>query len=352
MHISAEETDIIVPHFKRRLSGVMSTVIHLIPLQRRKGLSISILGVGLPKSLPHLTFKDLFELWKLPKGRPFRIWHARRNVEMIVGVILRDVLRMKLKLVFTSASQRYHKFFTKWLLHRMDKIIAVSPGTGTYLDVPYQVVKHGVNLEYFFPSETVSDCFAATGLLGKYIVGCFGRIRYLKGVDLFVDAMLELLPVYPDWTAIIAGRTTMQHYFFEQQLRKKISRAGLSDRIIMLGEVLDTPSLYRCLSLYVAPSRLEGFGLTPLEAMASQVAVVTSDAGIYEELVVEGAGTVVKKGDGVALTKAIESYFSDLNKTVAEGKRALEHVRTHFPLEKEASEIGEIYEKMFSEKVG
>ncbi|WP_375680705.1 MULTISPECIES: glycosyltransferase family 4 protein [unclassified Bartonella] len=350
MRVSLDETEIIAPHFKRRLSGVTSTIIQLIPLQREQGVRISTLGFGLPRTLPTLAFRDLFGLWKSPKGKPFRIWHARRNIEMLCGIFLRDVLRMKLKLIFTSASQRHHKPFTKWLIRCMDRVIATSTRTGAYLEVPHKVIMHGVDVRRFIPPHTLDDCFSSTGFPGKYAVGCFGRLRYSKGTDLFVDAMIALLPDYPEWTALIAGRTTEQYYHFEKELRQKIAKAGLDDRIIFLGEILDIPLWYRRLTLYVAPSRTEGFGLTPLEAMASQVAVVTSDAGAYKELVVEATGTVVKAGDGAALTAAIEPYFADVEKTLASGKKALTHVRTHFPLEKEASKIESVYKELFAEK--
>ncbi|WP_375635708.1 MULTISPECIES: glycosyltransferase family 4 protein [unclassified Bartonella] len=350
MRVSLDETEIIAPHFKRRLSGVTSTIIQLIPLQREQGVRISTLGFGLPQTLPALAFKDLFGLWKSPKGKPFRIWHARRNIEMLFGIFLRDILKMKLKLIFTSASQRHHKPFTKWLIRCMDRVIATSTHTGAYLEVPHKVIMHGVDVKRFTPPQTLDDCFFSTGFPGKYAVGCFGRLRYSKGTDLFVDAMIALLPDYPEWTALIAGRTTEQYYHFEKELHQKIAKAGLDDRIIFLGEILDIPLWYRRLSLYVAPSRTEGFGLTPLEAMASQVAVVTSDAGAYKELVVEGTGTVVKAGDGAALTAAIEPYFADVEKTLVAGKKALTHVRTHFPLEKETTEIERVYKELFAEK--
>lgn len=350
MRVPLEETEIIAPHFKRRLSGVTSTIIQLIPLQRQQGVRIATVGFGLPKKFPALAFGDLFGLWKSPKGKSFRIWHARRNIEMLCGIFLRDILKMKLKLIFTSASQRHHKSFTKWLIRRMDRVIATSTHTGAYLEVPHKVIMHGVDVRRFTPPQTLDDYFSSTGFPGKYAVGCFGRLRSSKGTDLFVDSMIALLPLYPEWTALIAGRTTEQHSRFEKELRQKVAKAGLSDRIIFLGEILDIPLWYRRLSLYIAPSRTEGFGLTPLEAMASQVAVVTSDAGAYKELVVEGTGTVVKAGDGEALTAAIEPYFADIEKTLAAGKKALTHVCAHFPLEKEASEIESVYEELFAEK--
>ena len=66
-------------------------------------------------------------------------------------------------------------------------------------------------------------------------MGCFGRIRHQKGTDLFVDAMIALLPQFPDWTAVITGRVTPEHRGFADELKKKVDAAGLSDRIVFLG---------------------------------------------------------------------------------------------------------------------
>ena len=106
----------------------------------------------------------------------------------------------------------------------------------------------------------------------------------------------------------------------------------------------------RRVTLYVAPSRNEGFGLKPLDAQASKTAVVASDAGAYKELVTEGTGTVVPAGDGRALTDAIKPYLEAPEKTIAMGETALEHVQKDFPLDKEASSIDEVYQELFTKK--
>jgi len=346
--VPVEEVEVVAPNFKRRLSGVTSTIVQLIPLQRAKGLGIATLGPGLPDSLPHLGWSALFSFWKKPFKRRFRIWHARRNIEMLAGIFMRDVLRMKLRLVFTSAAQRHHKPFTKWLIRRMNAVIATSGRSGSFLEVPHQVIMHGVDLERFHPPVGEDDQFSASGLPGQYAIGCFGRVRHSKGTDLFVDAMIALLPKYPQWTAIITGRTTAEHQAFEDDLKARIAAAGLQDRIRILGEVADVRIWYRRLTLYVAPSRNEGFGLTPLEAMASKTAVVASDAGAYAEMIVEGTGSFVAAGDGDALRDAIEPYLVDPAMAERHGENALAHVRKTFPLEKEAEAISAVYERVFS----
>ena len=346
--IDIGDVEVVAPNFKRRLSGVTTTIVQLIPLQAR-ALGIAALGAGLPDSLPTVRWGQVPKLLAKPRRRPFRIWHARRNIEMIGGVILRDVLRAPLKLVFTSAAQRNHKPFTKWLIRRMDAVIATNPRSASFLDLPHTVIMHGVNLEQFHPARDPDDDFAAAGLPGRRAIGCFGRVRHQKGTDLFVEAMIRLLPDFPDWTAVITGRVTAEHQTFARELNRKVAEAGLSERIFFLGEVPDIKVWYRRVSLYVAPSRNEGFGLTPLEAMASGSAVVTSDAGAYADLVEQGqTGFVVPAGDGEALTQAIRNYLADPELLARHSANALADVRGRFPLEAEAEAIGKVYERLWA----
>jgi mannosyltransferase len=344
--VDMRRIEVVAPNFKKRLSGVTSTIVQLVPLQAKR-IGIATLGPGLPDTLPKMRWSQVPALLARPEARPFRIWHARRNVEMVAGVFLRDVLRAPMKLVFTSAAQRRHKPFTKWLIRRMDAVVATSARSGSFLDVPHRVIMHGIDTERFHPARTSEDEFAAAGLPGRFAVGCFGRIRHQKGTDLFVEAMIALLPEFPDWTAIVTGRVTAEHQSFAEELKRKVERAGLSNRIFFLGEVPSVDRWYRRLSLYVAPSRNEGFGLTPLEAMASGTPVVASDAGAYRELIEEGVtGAVVPAGDGTALTEAIRGYLSAPERAREAGGRAVDHVRTGFALGGEAMALIEVYEAL------
>ncbi|MFU0506706.1 glycosyltransferase family 4 protein [Pseudaminobacter sp. NGMCC 1.201702] len=342
--------EVVAPNLKRRLSGVTSTIVQLVPVQART-LGIATLGPGLPDSLPKMRWWQVPALATRPKSGRKRIWHARRNTEMVAGLLLKSVLRMPLKLVFTSAAQRHHKPFTRWLIRRMDAVIATSARSGGFLQVPHTVVMHGVDLDAFYPPKGSDDGFSASGLPGKYAVGCFGRIRHQKGTDLFVDAMIELLPHYPEWTAVIAGRVTPEHKAFGDDLKARVAKAGLSQRIVFLGEVDDIKPWYRRISLYVAPSRNEGFGLTPLEAMASGTAVVASDAGAYAEMVDVGqTGAVAPAGDGAALREAIRPYLADPALAAAHGANAAADVKALFPLQREAEGIRRVYDHVWAER--
>jgi mannosyltransferase len=347
--VDIDEIEVVAPNFKRRLSGVTSTIVQLIPKQIELGCHIVTLGPGLPAHLPRLGWSRLPGLWMRRRRHRLRVWHARRNNEMLFGLMLKSVLRMPLKLLFTSAAQRRHSGYTRWLIRRMDAVIATSAGSGAFLEVPHTVIQHGVDLQLFHPPEVADDRMAATGLPGRYLVGCFGRVRHQKGTDLFVRSMIALLPQYPEWTAIVCGRVTGEHRAFADELIEAVASAGLSDRIRFLGEVDDIRPWYRRATLYVAPSRNEGFGLTPLEAMASRTAVIASTAGAYKEMIVPGeTGAIVPAGDGDALTKAVAAYLANPEETLRQGENAVLHVRTNFALEKEATAIGDIYRQLLA----
>jgi mannosyltransferase len=343
------EIEVVATNFNWRQSGGTTAVAQLVP-EQAKTLKIAALGFDLPERVPRMRWRDVPKLLRRPANRPFRIYHCRRNNEMMVGLLLRDILRAPLRLIFNSAGQRRHKPLTRWMLRQMDAVITTSERSGSFLDVPYTVVPHGTDFEHFHPARDSEDDYAASGLPGKYAVGCTGRIRYQKGTDLFVDAMVRLLPDYPDWTAVITGRTTSDNLAFERELKSKVVAAGLTQRIIFLGDVEDISVWYRRFILFIAPSRQEGFGLTPLEAMASETAVVASDAGSFPSMVRPRVnGAIVPAGDGDALAQAIEPYFRSPHLAKEHGRAGLEFVQANFSLAAEARRIRAVYDRLWTE---
>jgi mannosyltransferase len=342
-----DSVEVIAPNFKRRLSGVTSTIIQLIPAQRNLGCEVVALGPGLPADIPHIRFRDIWRLWSRPKTAGFRVWHARRNIEMLAGVVLRDLLRMPLKLVFTSASQRNHTAWSKVLIRRMDHVLATSGKTAAYLEVPFEVCMHGIDTERFCPTDDKQNARRALGLPeDQKIAGCIGRIRYQKGTDRFVDAMIALLPTHPDWIGIIAGRTTAEHDGFEKELRAKIEASGLSGRILFVGEHKDIERWYQALDLFVAPQRWEGFGLTPLEAMACGVPVVATDVGAFSELVVDGVTGFVTENSDLALSTAARQVLGDDSLRARLRSACRSHIEKNFMLDREATQLNAAYKRL------
>jgi mannosyltransferase len=338
---SSRDLQLIVPNLHRRYSGVTATNRMVAPKLARM-YRAAWLGPHAPDGIARMGFADLLKLWR---RRTPLIWHARRNDEMIAGLLLR-ALGWPLKLLFTSAAQRHHTWLTRWLIRRMDAVIATSGISASFLKRDAVVVMHGVDTDLYAPPADRAAAFAEAGLPGRYAIGCFGRVRAQKGSDVFVEAMCRLLPRYPDFTAVMVGAIVPEQQGFASELKKRIEAAGLQSRIVITGElpIEEVQRWYRRLTIYAFTSRNEGFGLTLIEAMSAGSALVASRAGAAELVVEDGVtGMLTPPGDVDALVAAVEPLMRDPVAAAAIGKRARARVLEKFSLDAEARQIAGVY---------
>lgn len=273
---------------------------------------------------------------------------------MVLGLLLKWILRQPWRLVFTSAGQRRHVLFTRWLIRQMDVVIATTEAVAAHREVPSIVIPHGVDTRRFYPAEDRAAAWREAGLPGSFGIGMFGRIRQGKGSDLFIQAMITLLPRYPGATAVIAGLVAPKYRAFAADLQRKVSVAGLADRIIFLGHLPDNkmPGWFRRVSIYVAPMRREEFGLTPLEAMASGTAIVATRTGAAPQLVAHKVtGILVAPGDLESLTSAIESLLADPGKAESMGREGRVKALRDHDIAAEAAAIEAVYESLWNRSV-
>jgi mannosyltransferase len=317
---------LILGNSAKRFSGVTSTMLQTLP-EVRKLMPLAILGDHhLSTDTPVLTFRQLIGL----RDRT-RIFHARRNNEMIQALAARR-LGAKLKIVFTSTAQRHHSRFTRWLMSKMDAILTTCNAANSYLKKPADIIiPHGIDTKTYTPSDrTKSD---------QINIGVFGRIRPSKGIDLLIDAAIPVLKNYPHATLNICGETTPKFQDYLDEQKAKISAASLTAQVKFLGKVEfgALPSLYRSMDIVCAVSRNEGYGLTPLEAMASGVAVLTSEAGAWKDIVENGVqGYCVPTGNIKAIQEKLEFMVNDPAKLAEMGKAGRKHVEKHYTNEREA----------------
>ena len=81
------------------------------------------------------------------------------------------------------------------------------------------------------------------------------------------------------------------------------------------------------MSLVTALSREEGFGLTPLEAMAAGTAVVTSEAGAWRDIIRNGIdGYCISIANIEDVTATLDAMLGDLELTHEMGRNARDYV--------------------------
>jgi len=241
-------------------------------------------------------------------------------------------------------------YIEKRCLHRVDKIIAVSDFTKKQIINNYkinpdkiEVVYNGVNLdEYSFTQEELKKNRKQFNLPEKPIVLFVGRVDDpRKDLDLLVKAFEKVLEKV-DAILLVVGKGD------QTQIRKLASALGILDDLIFTGFV-DDVTLKKCYALcdvYVCPSRLEGFGLTVLEAMAAGKPIVATNRGAIQE-VVRDAGVLVEAENPGALSEAIIEVLTDEQRRKILEQKALSRSQD-FAWDVGAGKLLEIYKTLIT----
>lgn len=138
---------------------------------------------------------------------------------------------------------------------------------------------------------------------------CVATLTERKGHAVLLDALADVAD--RAWRLDCVG-STVRDPSTAAEVRARIERLGLADRVILHGEVphATLAALYRRADAFVLPSYLEGYGMALAEALAHGVPVVAANAGAVPDTV-GGAGLLVPPGDTAALAAALQQLLDD-----------------------------------------
>ncbi len=142
---------------------------------------------------------------------------------------------------------------------------------------------------------------------GPYIL-FLSRLHPKKGLDYLADAFAIVAAAHPNVRLIVAGPEDGA----EKDFDARIAAAKLQDRVDRVGPLYGDEKLAAMsnASLFVLPSRQEGFSVAILEALACGTPVVISDQCHFPEVAEAGAGKVVSL-DARAIADAMLQFLND-----------------------------------------
>jgi len=178
-------------------------------------------------------------------------------------------------------------------------------------------------------------------------IGYFARICPEKGLDLLIDAFIQLKQSgeHPRLKLAVAGTLPKENQSFLEEQKRKITAAGLDQFVVFrpnlnLQEKID---FLTKLSLFCVPARVpEAFGLYVIEAMAAGVSVVLPDHGAFPEILEKtGGGITYSTTEPESLLPALGEQLRDPSGCSAMGKQGRVAVHEKFSNEGLARQLEE-----------
>lgn len=234
----------------------------------------------------------------------------------------------------------YGRVVARRLAHRQHEIIVISRNTASdvekYFGIPARklnLVHNGLNHDVFKPDNThPCNVFLYVARLehpGKNHVGLIEAFNRFKATT------------HSDWQLVLAG----SKWHGAEHIERAMLASPYAKDIRSTGFVPDAelPALYRSAAVFVYPSLYEGFGLPPLEAMASGVPVICSTGGALREMAGKAAA-LVQPGDTAELAAQMTRLASDLVLRASMREKGLAHAQ-QFQWRKTAEATLRVYAK-------
>lgn len=275
-----------------------------------------------------------------------------QNVKTVVTV--HDIINVRFANELPFFSRQYFKRFMPFSYHGADQIICDSIYTKNdlvkYLKISEKkiTVVHLAANEIFYQKVSLAQI---KRIKEKYNTGDHyflhtGTINPRKNLQFLVRVFAQISKKYPKYKFVVIGK---KGWYFKK-LSGIAKELGVRDKIIFTGYVNDDElsALYQGTEIFLYPSLYEGFGLPPLEAMASGIPTISSNYTSLPEVVGDG-GMLLSPINESAWIKAIDKIINDRKFHDELSQRGTEQAKK-FSWKKCARETIAVYEKAYYSK--
>lgn len=302
----------------------------------------------------------LFRVYLRLKSLKSEIIHCHLLYGSMIGLTAGWMSGIGARIYTRHHSDFHHRYFPrgikwdKWCNTIATRIIAPSNAVREVLiemecvcPEKVSLIPHGFKLEYFRnPRQELIDTVGAKYLAhGRYpVIGVISRFTELKGIQYIIPAFLKLLKKYPD--ALILFFNAQGNY--EPAIRQLLNSVPQRNyRLISFENEL--AAVYHLFEVFIQVStdtRIEAFGQTYVEALASGVPSVFTLSGIAVDFVKDGENAlVVPFEDSDAIYFAVRKILEEQGlkeKLTAGGWNS---VKERFALQHMIKQLEDLYEK-------
>lgn len=320
--------------------------------QRASEAGLPVLPV---KIRSEFDLRAVFRISRAMKRYSCRLVHFHDAHGAAVGGMAASRAKVPLRVISRRVDFPLKKspFSRRKYTRNVDAVIAISEGVKKVLvegGIPLsiiEVIPSGIDFSPFkelMPRDFLRREFSFAP--DDYLVGIVAALEDHKGHTYLIQAMKILKEYAPKVRLIVVGKGSLR-----LELDRQVRDLGVGDIVFFLGFREDVPRILASFDAFVLSSHLEGLGSSLLDAMASRLPVIATQAGGIPEVVIHGdTGLLVPPKNPGALAQAILSLYRDKDLSSRLGQRGYEFVHQKFSAEAMAGKIIRLYEELAEKK--
>lgn len=289
-----------------------------VPLNTKKEIS------------PKIIF-SFFKINKNIKRLNIELVHSNSRTTQVLGCLLNRYSGVRH--IFTCHGffkpKLSRKFFPCW----GNAVIAISQQVKEHLILDFKLdekrislINNGIDAGAFGDFSARDKARNGLGIKDAFLVGIIARLSDVKGHTYLIQAMQEVIKVYPATKLLIVGEGKIKG-----MLLRLACDLGVNENVIFLPEAENTQEILAAMDIFVMPSLQEGLGLALMEAMAQGLAVVGSAVGGIKTLIQhEVNGLLVQPANAIAISAAIIKLLNHSSLRQDLGKNARKFIIDNF----------------------
>ncbi len=339
--------------FSLSYGGLEYHAVELSKWMRERGNDITLIiseksgikGDIITNSLPYIEIKKPAKYYDFLKARKISEYILKNNINVIICGDNNDLNFSSLVKMFCGKKIRFiyiqqmqigvnkkdilhnitHSRIDNWVTP-LEYLKKQATERTNIREEKIHVIKYGRKTEEYLKKKDKSEARRIFNLPdNKFVTGILGRIDRLKGQDFLIDAVHYIKEKYnTDIYLLIGGEPTKNEGDeFMNELKKKVHKYKLEEKIIFAGRLNGTTDFYSAIDLFVMASQSETYGLVTIEALLSGTPVIGTNSGGTPELLKYGEyGILYNPGDIEDFTQKVTDIYNNYDIYIEKSRTA------------------------------
>lgn len=334
-------------------SLVLSSEGSMVERFQTAGIKVSLMIPKTKSEIDPRLYLCLPNIHRFVMQEGFNLLHAHTRVGQVIAAWIKLLTGISYVTTchFFCKRRLGRRFFPAW----GDHVIAISDPVRDLLVDSFCVKKNKIttifnginmgNLQNQMSLKNREAILKGWGISTScLIISTVSRIVAVKGHEVLLNAVKQLIRKYPDVHLIITGDGPQK-----KRINKIAHELHLDRKVTFTGSLEDVTKTMAVTDIFVSPVLWgEAFGLSIAEAMALKIPVVTTTSWSLKDVYKDHDSVLlVEPGDSLGLAKALEELIAngDLRRSIAANAYSI--VKEKFSVESMGDRIEKLYKRIF-----